>query len=67
MVKTNQAICCEPREYVAFTNVDSLGNPRRELFMPGARYPWPELVERVTGAPLGVDALAAAVDWPRAT
>ena len=39
---------------------------RRELFMPGARYPWPELVERVTGAPLGVDALAAAVDWPRA-
>jgi hypothetical protein len=40
---------------------------RRELFMPGARYPWPELVERVTGAPLGVDALAAAVDWPRAT
>jgi peptidyl-dipeptidase A len=38
---------------------------RRELFMPGARYPWPELVERVTGAPLGVEALAAAVAWPR--
>ena len=36
---------------------------RRELFMPGARYPWPELVERVTGQPLGVDALAAAVVW----
>jgi peptidyl-dipeptidase A len=36
---------------------------KRELFMPGARYPWPELVERVTGAPLGVDALAAAVAW----
>ena len=28
---------------------------KRELFMPGARYPWPELVERVTGQPLGVD------------
>jgi peptidyl-dipeptidase A len=38
---------------------------KRELFMPGARYPWPELVERVTGAPLGVDALAAAVTWAR--
>jgi hypothetical protein len=37
-----------------------------ELFTPGARYPWPELVERVTGAPLGVEALAAAVHWPRA-
>jgi peptidyl-dipeptidase A len=36
---------------------------RQELFMPGARYPWAELVERVTGAPLGVDALAAAVAW----
>ncbi len=36
---------------------------RRELFMPGARYPWPELVERVTGAPLGVEALADAVAW----
>src|SRR5207248_1658981 len=33
---------------------------KRELFMPGARYPWPELVERVTGQPLGVQALAAA-------
>jgi peptidyl-dipeptidase A len=38
---------------------------KRELFMPGARYPWSELVERVTGAPLGVEALAAAVVWPR--
>ena len=36
------------------------------MFMPGARYPWPELVERVTGQSLGVDALAAAVAWPRA-
>jgi len=39
---------------------------KRELFMPGARYAWPELVERVTGQPLGVEALAAAVAWPRA-
>jgi peptidyl-dipeptidase A len=39
---------------------------KRELFMPGSRYAWPELVERVTGQPLGVDALAAAVAWPRA-
>jgi peptidyl-dipeptidase A len=38
---------------------------RRELFMPGARYAWPELVERVTGQPLGVEALAATVWWPR--
>jgi peptidyl-dipeptidase A len=38
---------------------------KRELFLPGARYPWAELVERVTGAPLGVEALAAAVRWPR--
>ena len=38
---------------------------KRELFMPGARYPWPELVDRVTGAHLGVDAFAAAVVWPR--
>jgi peptidyl-dipeptidase A len=38
---------------------------RRELFMPGARYTWQELVERVTGQPLGVEALAAAVAWPR--
>jgi peptidyl-dipeptidase A len=37
---------------------------RRELFMPGARYTWQELVERVTGQPLGVEALAAAVVWP---
>jgi peptidyl-dipeptidase A len=36
---------------------------KRELFMPGARYPWPELVERVTGQQLGVDALASAVAW----
>jgi peptidyl-dipeptidase A len=39
---------------------------KHELFMPGARYAWPELVERVTGQPLGGDALAAAVAWPRA-
>ena len=39
---------------------------KRELFMPGARYAWPELVERVTGQPLGVEALAEAVAWPRA-
>ena len=39
---------------------------KRELFMPGARYAWPELVERVTGAPLGVEALAESVAWPRA-
>jgi peptidyl-dipeptidase A len=38
---------------------------KRELFMPGARYPWAELVERVTGTPLGVEALAASVRWPR--
>jgi peptidyl-dipeptidase A len=36
---------------------------KRELFLPGARYPWPELVERVTGEALGVGALAAAVRW----
>jgi peptidyl-dipeptidase A len=35
-----------------------------ELFMPGARYPWSDLVERVTGLPLGVEALAASVVWP---
>jgi peptidyl-dipeptidase A len=39
---------------------------KRELFMPGARYPWPELVERVTGQPLGVEALATVVAWRRA-
>ncbi len=39
---------------------------RGELFVPGARYPWPELVERVTGAALGVQALAESVRWPRA-
>ncbi|MGI9144971.1 MAG: M2 family metallopeptidase [Chloroflexota bacterium] len=39
---------------------------KRELFRPGARYTWPELVERVTGQPLGVQALAASVAWPRA-
>jgi peptidyl-dipeptidase A len=37
---------------------------RSDLFAPGATYPWPELVERVTGRPLGVEALAAAVSWP---
>jgi peptidyl-dipeptidase A len=40
---------------------------RRELFEPGARYPWPELVKRVTGEPLGVEALAESVTWPRTT
>jgi peptidyl-dipeptidase A len=39
---------------------------KRALFMPGATYAWPELVERVTGQRLGVEALAAAVAWPRA-
>jgi peptidyl-dipeptidase A len=39
---------------------------KRELFAPGAAYPWPELVERVTGQPLGVDALARSVVWPPA-
>jgi peptidyl-dipeptidase A len=39
---------------------------RRELFGPGARDPWPTLVERVTGQPLGVEALATVVAWPRA-
>jgi peptidyl-dipeptidase A len=38
---------------------------KRELFMPGARFSWPELVERVTGQRLGVAALAEAVGWPR--
>jgi peptidyl-dipeptidase A len=38
---------------------------RRQLFSPGAQYRWTELVERVTGELLGVDALAAAVAWPR--
>jgi peptidyl-dipeptidase A len=37
---------------------------KRDLFLPGARYPWQELVERVTGAPLGVEALAQSVVWP---
>lgn len=38
---------------------------KRKMFMPGARHPWPELVERVTGESLGVTALADAVAWPR--
>jgi peptidyl-dipeptidase A len=38
---------------------------KRELFLPGARYPWSELVERVTGQSLGVAALAEAVQWRR--
>jgi peptidyl-dipeptidase A len=38
---------------------------KHELFMPGARYAWPELVEHVTGQRLGVAALAASVRWPR--
>jgi peptidyl-dipeptidase A len=40
---------------------------KRELFIPGARYAWPELVERVTGQRLGVAALAASVAWSRTT
>jgi peptidyl-dipeptidase A len=36
------------------------------LFAPGARYAWDELVTRVTGQPLGVTALAAAVAWTEA-
>jgi len=39
---------------------------KRELFAPGATYPWPELIQRVTGQPLGVSALARAVAWPHA-
>jgi hypothetical protein len=39
---------------------------RRELFMPGARYLWTDLVEGVTGNPLGVESLATAVAWPKA-
>lgn len=35
------------------------------LFAPGATYTWPELVQRVTGSALGVEALARAVRWPR--
>jgi peptidyl-dipeptidase A len=34
-----------------------------ELFAPGASMPWPALVERLTGSPLGSAALAAAVAW----
>jgi peptidyl-dipeptidase A len=37
---------------------------RTHLFAPGARFPWPELVERVTGKRLGVEGLAKAVAWP---
>ncbi len=37
---------------------------QEELFALGATYPWSVLVERVTGRPLGVDALARAVAWP---
>ena len=40
---------------------------QRELFMPGARYPWRELVQRVTGQPLGVEVLAKSVYWGSAT
>jgi peptidyl-dipeptidase A len=42
---------------------ESGGYVAEHLFAPGARYPWQELVERVTGQPLGVSALAAAVAW----
>jgi Zn-dependent M32 family carboxypeptidase len=38
---------------------------KEELFAPGATYRWTELVRRVTGKPLGVEALAQAVAWPR--
>jgi peptidyl-dipeptidase A len=37
---------------------------KQDLFLPGARFAWTQLVERVTGEPLGVDALARAVAWP---
>ena len=37
---------------------------KNEMFLHGARYPWAELVERVTGKPLGVEALAKSVEWP---
>jgi peptidyl-dipeptidase A len=39
---------------------------KEELFAPGATFRWPELVQRVTGKPLGVEALAQAVAWPQA-
>lgn len=35
-----------------------------ELFAPGAALPWPELVARSTGEPLGTAALEAAIAWP---
>jgi len=37
------------------------------LFAPGATSPWPDVVSSVTGKPLGVEALARAVAWPRPT
>ncbi len=37
---------------------------RQQLFMPGARYAWQDLVARVTGEPLRVAALAESVRWP---
>jgi peptidyl-dipeptidase A len=39
---------------------------KNELFLPGARFAWAELVARVTGQALGVESLAQAVAWPRA-
>jgi peptidyl-dipeptidase A len=39
---------------------------KNELFLPGARFPWAELVVRVTGQALGVESLAQAVAWPPA-
>jgi peptidyl-dipeptidase A len=42
------------------------GYVAENLFAPGARYPWDELVERVTGQRLGVSALAATVAWTEA-
>jgi peptidyl-dipeptidase A len=39
---------------------------KSEMFLPGARYPWAELVERVTGQALGVESLARSVAWPPA-
>jgi peptidyl-dipeptidase A len=37
------------------------------IFAPGATYPWEVLVEKVTGQPLAVAALAKRVQWNRAS
>lgn len=38
---------------------------KQQMFTLGATYAWPELVQRLTGEPLGVHALARAVAWPQ--